>query len=88
MSPTPLLFVHGLGDEVVSPAFSAALFAQSRGPRALLAVPDVGHQGPMSRCAERYRDAYLTIIEHEDLSTCPVLASDIDTFVCEPLRAR
>jgi fermentation-respiration switch protein FrsA (DUF1100 family) len=84
LSPWPVLFVHGLEDEVVDPAFSGVLFSLSRAPRSLLAVPGVGHQGPMATCAERYRGAYLDVIENPDVRRCPDVG--VEGFVCEPLR--
>lgn len=83
LSPVPLLFVHGLDDEVVDPAFSFALFSLSRAPRSLLAVPDVGHQGPMAVCAESYRRAFISIIEHPYPNTCA--RPNVDNYLCEAL---
>lgn len=82
VSPTPMMFVHGLEDEVVDPAFSAALFGLARAPRAVLAVPSVGHQGPMAVCAERYREQFLSFIRQDTATGCPS-APNSDGFLCE-----
>jgi fermentation-respiration switch protein FrsA (DUF1100 family) len=48
-SPSPLFFVHGDADEVVTFASGKAVFDALRWPKALLTLPGEGHSAPFQR---------------------------------------
>jgi uncharacterized protein len=55
VAPTPLLVVHGTGDEVLSPEFGKAIHALAQEPKTLWLVPEARHLRIWNRPAERKR---------------------------------
>jgi fermentation-respiration switch protein FrsA (DUF1100 family) len=43
LSPRPILFMHGLADEVVLPVNSERMYAAASQPKTLFLVPDADH---------------------------------------------
>lgn len=54
ISPRPLLFIHGTGDNVVPLKFSKKLFEKAKEPKELWIVPDASHMGVRPQEGELY----------------------------------
>ncbi len=55
LAPTPLLVMHGLDDETISPADSEAIFAAAGQPKALWLIPAAEHGEGATAAADEYR---------------------------------
>jgi len=53
----PVLFIHGLADEVIPAAMSERLHGAAPAPKSLLLVPGAGHSSIAVVAWERYRAA-------------------------------
>ena len=56
VAPRPLLIVHGLEDETISPADSEAIFAAAGEPKELWLIPGADHAKGATAAADEYRD--------------------------------
>ena len=55
LSPTPLLVMHGLDDETISPADSQAIFAAAGEPKELWLIPGAEHSEGATVAPDEYR---------------------------------
>ena len=55
LSPTPLLLMHGLKDETISPADSEAIFAAAGEPKELWLIPGAEHSDGATAAPDEYR---------------------------------
>ena len=55
IAPTPLLVMHGLDDETISPSDGEAIFAAAGEPKALWLIPGAGHSEGATAAPDEYR---------------------------------
>ncbi len=63
LSPTPLLVMHGLDDETISPADSEAIFAAAGEPKELWLIPGAGHSEGATTAPDEYRRRIVAFFE-------------------------
>jgi hypothetical protein len=62
IAPTPILLVHGEQDELIPPRMSRELFERASSPKALLLLPDAGHNSTWKEMGPRYADTIVRFL--------------------------
>ena len=63
LSPTPVLIIHGLDDETISPGDSEVVFAAAGEPKELWLIPGAGHGEGATAIPDEYRERIVAFFE-------------------------
>ena len=66
LSPVPVLVIHGLKDVVVEPELGEEVFEKLAEPKTLWTIPDGAHTDVFWQHDHKYRDKFLSFLEHLD----------------------